>query len=156
MKHTLSICAAVAALLAGQVLAGDSPRSDAPRGELHADKDGDGRVSRAEADAAAAERTREWFTRLDLDKDGYVTQDETRQARETRRGDMQERLDQHFKSADANSDGQLSLDEVQTNMPRLAERFSTVDQDKNGFLSKEELQRGSRGAGHRKPPQPQG
>jgi len=67
---------------------------------------------------------------------------------------MRERFDEHFKSADTNSDGQLSLDEVQTNMPRLAERFTAVDKDKNGFLSKEELQRGH--GGHRKPPQPQG
>jgi len=155
MKYTLSICVAIAALLMGHALAGDNPRSDAPRDEMRADKDGDGRVSRAEADAAAAERTGEWFTKLDLDKDGYVTQEETRQARETRRGDMQERFDEHFKSADANSDGQLSLDEVQTSMPRLAERFATVDKDKNGFLSKDELQRGGRGGGHHKP-QPQG
>jgi hypothetical protein len=155
MKHTLSICVAVAALLAGHALAGDNPRSDAPRDEMRADKDGDGRVSRAEADAAAAERTTEWFGKLDLDKDGYVTQDEIRQARETRRGAMKERLDDHFKSADANSDGQLSLDEVQSNMPRLAERFSAVDADKNGFLSKEELVRGGR-QGHRKSAQPQG
>jgi Ca2+-binding EF-hand superfamily protein len=140
MKYPLYV--AVAALLAGHVLAGENPRSDGPRDEMRADKDGDGRVSRAEADAAAAERTGEWFTRLDLDKDGYVTQEETRQARETRRGEMQERFDEHFKSADANSDGQLSLDEVQSKMPRLAERFSSVDKDKNGFLSKEEMQRG--------------
>jgi Ca2+-binding EF-hand superfamily protein len=153
MKYPLYV--ALAALLAGSALAGDNPRSDAPRDEMRADKDGDGRVSRAEADAAAAERTGEWFTKLDLDKDGYVTQEETRQARETRRGEMQERFDEHFKSADANSDGQLSLDEVQTSMPRLAERFSTVDKDKNGFLSKDEMQRGGRRGGHHKP-QPQG
>jgi Ca2+-binding EF-hand superfamily protein len=140
MKYPLYV--AVAALLAGHVMAGDNPRADGPRDEMRADKDGDGRVSRAEADAAAAERTGEWFTKLDLDKDGYVTQEETRQARETRRGEMQERFDEHFKSADANSDGQLSLDEVQSSMPRLAERFTSVDKDKNGFLSKDEMQRG--------------
>jgi Ca2+-binding EF-hand superfamily protein len=61
---------------------------------------------------------------------------------------MREAFDEHFKAADANSDGQLSLDEVQTNMPKLAERFSKIDQDKNGMLSKEELQRGGR---HRSP-----
>jgi hypothetical protein len=154
MRHTLSICVAVAALLAGHALAGDGPRGEGARDEMRADRDGDGRVSRAEADAAAAQRTGEWFTKFDLDKDGYVTADETRQVRETRRGEMKERFDEHFKSADGNSDGQLSLDEVQSSMPRLAERFSTIDKDKNGFLSKEELQRGR--GGHRKSPQPQG
>jgi len=152
MKTTLSTCAlAIAALLAGHAIAGDPPRSDAPRDEMRADKDGDGRVSRAEANAAATERTNEWFDKLDLNKDGYITSEETRQAHETRRGEMREAFDEHFKAADANSDGQLSLDEVQANMPRLAERFNTLDQDKNGQLSKEELQRGG---GHRRGPEP--
>jgi hypothetical protein len=152
MKTTLSTCAmAIAALLAGHAIAGDQPRSDAPRDEMRADKDGDGRVSRAEANAAATERSNEWFDKLDLNKDGYITPEETRQARETRHGEMREAFDEHFKAADANGDGQLSLDEVQANMPRLAERFSTLDQDKNGQLSKEELQKGG---GHRHGPEP--
>ena len=54
-----------------------APRSDAPHDAMHADKDGDGRVSRAEATAAGAERSGEWFDKLDLNKDGYVTQEET-------------------------------------------------------------------------------
>jgi hypothetical protein len=148
MKYPLLICVAMAGL-AGHALAGDSPRSDAPRDEMRADKDGDGRVSRAEADAAAAARTSEWFAKLDLDKDGYVTQEETRQARSTRRGEMKERFDEHFKAADANGDGSLSLDEAQSNMPRIGERFSTLDQDKNGLLSPDELKRGGH---HRREP----
>jgi Ca2+-binding EF-hand superfamily protein len=52
-------------------------------------------------------------------------------------------MEQRFKEADANSDGQLSLDEVQSKMPRLAERFSTLDVDKNGQLSKEEIRNGA-------------
>ena len=138
MKTTLSTCAlAIAALLAGHAIAGDNPRSDAPRGDdMRADKDGDGRVSRAEATTAATERTNEWFDKLDLNKDGYVTQEETRQARETRRGEMREMFDEHFKTADANNDGSLSLDEVQASMPRMADRFSKLDKDKNGLLSR--------------------
>jgi len=152
MKTILSTCAlGIAALLAGHASAGEPPLSDAPRDDMRADKDGDGRVSRAEANAAATERTNEWFDKLDLNKDGYVTPDETRQARETRRGEMREAFDEHFKAADANNDGQLSLDEVQANMPRLADHFSKLDQDKNGQLSKEELQRGG---GHRHGPEP--
>ena len=78
MKTTLSTCAlAIAALLAGHAIAGDQPRSDAPlRGdEMRADKDGDGRVSRAEATAAATERTNEWFDKLDLNKTFYPALD---------------------------------------------------------------------------------
>ena len=121
-------------LIAGTAIAGDKPRSDSPRGELRADTDGDGRVSCAERSAA-------WFDKLDLDKDGYVTQEEMRQARETRRSDFRAKADEHFKAADSNNDGQLSLDEVQAKMPKLADRFGTLDKDKNGFLSKSELQR---------------
>jgi len=155
MKTTLSTCAlAVAALLAAPAFAGDPPRSDAPRGdEMRADKDGDGRVSRAEANAAATERTNEWFETLDLNKDGYITPEETRQAREPRRGQMRDAFDDRFKEADANSDGSLSLDEVQANMPKLADRFATLDKDKNGLLSKEELASG--GPGHHGRPEPQ-
>lgn len=144
MKTTLStrliaIGLMATGLIAGSAMAGDKPRSDAPR-EMKADTDGDGRVSRAEATAAGADRSAAWFDKLDLDKDGYVTPEETRQARETRRGAMRERADEHFKAADSNGDGQLSLDEVQAKMPKLAERFSTLDKDKNGFLTKSELQ----------------
>jgi EF-hand domain pair/EF hand len=145
----------MAALLVGAAVAGDKPTSDSPRDTMHADTDGDGRVSRAEATAAGAERSGEWFDKLDQNKDGYVTQDELKQARETRHemhGDMREKMEQRFKEADANSDGQLSLDEVQSKMPRLEERFSALDTDKNGLLSKEEIRNG--GPPHGKHPEP--
>jgi hypothetical protein len=143
---------AIGALLAGHAMAGDSPRSDAPHGTLRADTDGDGRVSRAEAEAAGSKKSTEWFDKLDANKDGYVTQDEISQAKATRRADMKARFDERFKEADANNDGQLSLDEVQAKMPRLAERFTTLDKDNNGMLTRDELERG--GPHHRRP-QPQ-
>jgi len=160
MKTTLSICAAaVATLLAGHAIAGDEPRGGAPHDAfMRADTDGDGKVSRAEASAAADKRTAEWFDKLDLNKDGYVTQDEIQQAHEARREQMQAAFDEKFKAADTNSDGKLSLDEVQAKMPRLAQRFSTLDADKDGFLSKEEIQHGGPASGgwerHHKPQQP--
>ncbi|MEO8063402.1 MAG: EF-hand domain-containing protein [Pseudomonadota bacterium] len=153
MKTTLSTCAlTLAALFAGAAFAGDQPpRSDAPHDVMRADTDGDGRISRAEATAAGSERSGEWFDKLDLNKDGYVTSDEMHQARATRRGDMKQKMEQRFKEADVNADGQLSLDEVQAKMPRLADRFATLDTDKNGQLSKEELSHGRPHHG----PQPQ-
>lgn len=153
----LLVVAVSGATMTGLATAGDNPRSDAPRDTMRADTDGDGKVSRAEADAASDKRTGEWFEKLDLDKDGFVTSDEVKQARETRRGDMKARFDEHFKEADSNNDGQLSLDEVQAKMPRLADRFTALDTDKNGMLSKQELAAGHGGGpGHRRPPQPQG
>jgi len=148
MKINLSSFAVgLAALLAGTAYAGDPPKSDAPHG-MQADKDGDGRVSRAEATSSGAERSGKWFDKLDVNKDGYLTQDEMKQARDTRHqshGDMKEKMDARFKEADVNADGQLSLDEVQAKMPRLSDRFTTLDTDKNGLLSKEELSHGAHG-----------
>ena len=156
MKITLSSCAVgIAALLAGTAYAGDPPKSDAPHG-MKADTDGDGRISRAEATSKGAERSGAWFDKLDTNKDGYVTQEEMKQARDTRHqmhGDMKEKMEARFKEADINGDGQLSLDEVQSKMPRVADRFTTLDKDKNGTLSKDELNQGGQGRHH--PPQPQ-
>lgn len=147
MKSTLSAgVLALAALMAGPAMAGDQPRSDAPG--MRADTDGDGRVSRAEATAAGSQRSSEWFDKIDRDKDGYVTQEELKQARETRKhrhGEMKARMGERFKDADANGDGQLSLDEAQAKMPKLAERFNEIDADKNGMLSRDELKRGGHG-----------
>lgn len=149
MKTTLSRCLVAVALFAGTAMAGSPPTSDAPRDEMRADTDHDGRVSRAEYDAAASQRRSDWFDKLDLNKDGYITQDEMQQARETRRSNMRGHMDAKFTEADTNGDGQLSLDEVQAKMPRLASRFSDLDKDKNGMLSKEELAQG-----HRRGPAP--
>jgi hypothetical protein len=145
MKTTLSRCLVAMALFTGTTMAGSPPTADEPRDEMRADTDHDGRVSRAEYDAAASQRRNDWFDKLDLDKDGYITQEEMRQARETRRSNMRGRMDEHFKDADTNGDGQLSLDEVQAKMPRLAPHFGDLDKDKNGLLSKEELAQGHHG-----------
>jgi Ca2+-binding EF-hand superfamily protein len=151
MKISLFTCSvAMAAMLAGPALAGDSPRSDAPadgqHGIMRADTNGDGKVSKDEAAAMHDKVQGDWFAKTDTDGDGYLTEDEIRQARATRRdhvrGDMKDRMAERFKEADANSDGQISLDEAQAKMPRLAERFTALDTDKNGLLSKEELKRG--------------
>jgi hypothetical protein len=138
----IALSVIAAGLASGAVMAGDKPHDDVGRGNLlKSDTDGDGRVSRAEATAAGSERSAAWFDKLDQDKDGYVTQAELQQARETRRHDWKEKADERFKAADANGDGQLSLDEVQARNPKMAERFSQLDKDKDGYLSKSELAR---------------
>jgi hypothetical protein len=145
MKTTLSRCLVAVTLFAGTAMAGSPPTPDAPRDEMRADTDHDGRISRAEYDAAASQRRSDWFDKLDLDKDGYITQEEMRQARQTRHSNMRGHMDERFKEADANGDGQLSLDEVQAKMPRLAPHFSDLDKDQNGLLTKEELAQGHHG-----------
>lgn len=160
MKISLSTgVLALAALLAGPALAGGSggapgtgPDKDGPRGIMRADTNGDGKVSKDEAAALQDKMHGDWFDKVDADKDGFLTEDELRQARaahrDRMRGEMKAHMEQRFKDADSNSDGQLSLDEVQAKMPRLAERFSSLDADKNGMLSKEELKHGGTGRHH--------
>lgn len=152
MKISLSTCAlAVAALLAGNAMAGNGsdgarPSKDGPHGIMRADTNGDGKVSKEEAAALQDKKQGDWFDKVDANKDGFLTDDEVRQARDARRdhmrGEMKARGEERFKEADTNNDGQISLDEAQAKMPRLAERFNTLDADKNGMLSKEELKRG--------------
>ena len=70
------ICALALLILGGHAMAGDSPRSDAPHDMLRADTDGDGRVSRAEAEAAGSKKSTEWFDKLDTNKDGSISRQE--------------------------------------------------------------------------------
>jgi Ca2+-binding EF-hand superfamily protein len=110
------------------------------------DSDADGRISRAEADAAKGGRLAENFATLDSNQDGFLTREELQAAKADKRAHAKERMQQQWREADVNGDGQLSLDEAQAKMPRVAERFNTLDADKNGLLSPEEM----RGMRHRR------
>ena len=94
------------------------------------DKDGDGKISRAEA--AAAPRLAKRFDVIDADKDGFVTLEEMKTARAKAVAVM-------FKRVDSNNDGRISKAEADAKAPRLAKHFATVDTNKDGYLSKEEL-----------------
>ena len=151
------------ALLPLAGLAGDRP--DRPGGgERWAalDTDGDGAVSQSEAQAGAP-RMAEHFADLDADGDGRITRDEMRAAHAKFREDMRARGEERYQSADKNGDGSIDLAEAQQGMPRAAEHFNEIDADGNGLLSREELQtamhahRGSRKPdGERPPPPPAG
>jgi len=120
-------------------------RDHAPqRGEMfkRLDKDGDGRLSRAEL--PTNDRAQQRFEAMDADKDGYVTQDEAKAAREARRAEGKARMEQRLREADIDGDGQYSLAEVQAKMPRMAERFNELDADKNGYLTREEMRAGAK------------
>ena len=92
------------------------------------------------------ERTRARFERMDLDHDGKVTQAEMDEARAQRDsqgggggpgGGMMSR-------ADANGDGAVTLDEMQS---QARDRFARLDADKDGKVTRDEMQAG------RRPPQ---
>lgn len=93
------------------------------RTRLDADKDG--YISRTEA--AKAPRMLERFDQVDTDKDGRLSLAELRQGRD---GGPQR--------ADTDKDGFISRQEAGDFRP-LLERFDTVDSNKDGRLSADEL-----------------
>jgi Ca2+-binding EF-hand superfamily protein len=79
------------------------------------------------------------FDDIDADRNGQLSRAEitawAAQAREQARA----RLEERFKAADANSDGQLSREEASTGAPQLYEHFEFVDANGDGQVSTAEL-----------------
>jgi len=107
------------------------------------DKDGDGAISAAEAEAFAASR----FDRLDSDHKGYLTLDAFEaplrraidRASEARRPQIEKalpRLEAAFKAINKTGDGRLTKDEF---LADSRARFAAADTDKDGKLSLDEL-----------------
>ncbi|HEY5959064.1 MAG TPA: hypothetical protein VIV60_21040 [Polyangiaceae bacterium] len=113
--------------------------------EKQLDKDGDGKVSDAERREAMRAHVVERFIEQDKNHDGFVTEAEVPRP-----------FWEHMKSADANSDAKISLDELKSafdegklrpppmgfggNMKeRAQERFNSEDKNKDGFLVETEV-----------------
>jgi len=139
MTRKLIVIAAAAAVVPALVGASEPEHSMRGGALQQWDTNADGVVTRAEAEAAAVERTRKLFDSLDADKNGTLTQQELDAAREKRHDAMREHAEERFKAADTDGDGRLSKTEVETGMPMLANRFDALDTDKDGALSSEEL-----------------
>jgi Ca2+-binding EF-hand superfamily protein len=135
---TVLVALAPAALLAGEP--GDQIGASHGRDYYkHWDTNGDGVISRDEAQASDAERFAKKFDALDKDQDGQLTQDELRENRAERRSAMKERFETDFRNADKNGDGSLTKEEAAA-MPRLARHFDDIDTNKDGSVTQEELQ----------------
>ncbi|MBL8382998.1 MAG: EF-hand domain-containing protein [Burkholderiales bacterium] len=133
----------------GAPAAKGEPGKGGPRGAhlRAADKDGDGALSKAEAEAAGMKRLVENFDKLDANKDGKVTREEMRAARGMHgdhhkgdgkgpRGERGERM----KAADKDGDGALSKAEAEAaGMKRLVENFDKLDANKDGKVTREEM-----------------
>lgn len=94
------------------------------------DKNGDGKIEKAEARTAATEL----FTRMDRNGDGAVTQDEQPDMPHAKR--HVRRSGDHFARMDKNGDGKIERSE--TRLPE--EHFTKADSNKDGKLTKEEMQ----------------
>jgi len=108
------------------------PHRSAHRGGLFAriDKNGDGKIERSEARAAATDL----HSRMDKNGDGQVTPDE--QGKQPKRAHAGQPGDKHFARMDKNGDGKIERGE--TRMPE--ERFVKADTNKDGKLTRAELQ----------------
>jgi Ca2+-binding EF-hand superfamily protein len=115
----------------------------------HLDTNGDGVVTKDEAQAAASTRIDETFARLDANHDGQITQDEVQAARDARRAEMEAQFEARFKTADKNGDGLLSKEEAQAGMPMLSRGFDRIDSNQDGQLTLDEIKAGRENMGHR-------
>lgn len=48
-------------------------------------------------------------------------------------------MGERFKNADKNSDNQITLEEAENEMPRVAAHFDVIDVDRNGYASMDEI-----------------
>ncbi len=99
------------------------------------DGDKDGRVSLAEAEAAAVEAARKRFERMDADKDGFISMAEMSERRGRDRASPR-RGDRMLRRLDRDNDRRISAAEAE-NARRV--RFTRMDADNDGVLTVAEL-----------------
>ncbi len=124
-------CCGCAARLATAAVGGGGARADPVQMLAEADADHDGRISRAEYQAARAAR----FARLDRNRDGYVGPDDAPRMARRRAGG---KLAQLERALDADGDGRVSRAEFVDGPARL---FDLADANHDGVVGADELQR---------------
>ena len=112
-----------------------------------ADTDGNGMVSRAEAERAAPMLAKQ-FDAIDANRDGQISPEEIRAFRRASgrraRGGAQgiqagAKFELYFARADTDGDGALSRAEAERGLPRVAKKFERIDRDGDGRLTREEI-----------------
>ncbi|SDD18312.1 EF hand [Cupriavidus sp. YR651] len=102
------------------------------------DTDGDGTISKAEADAL--------FNKIDTNHDGKLDKAELaayhKAAWEQRRAQMKTEFEAKFKAADKNNDGALTRDEMKAAFPRMVNRFDQIDANHDGKVTMAEIESG--------------
>lgn len=140
-RTPLIALAVLAALSTGAFAATPAAKPDPQRhGLASLDKNNDGFVDRGEA--AASPRLAAAFDTLDKNKDGKLSREELREARQGRRGPGAHKPGGHeggFARLDTNKDGRVSREEAKADA-KFAERFDSMDVNKDGFVDKADFQ----------------
>ncbi len=105
-----------------------------------ADKDGNGRISKKEADASMPHLA-DRFDEMDVNEDGEISGEEMHGFRMAGRKQELGYLLEAFKAADKDDDGALDLAEAQVGMPMVAEHFSDLDANGDGKVKRKELKK---------------
>lgn len=99
------------------------------------DTDGDGSISRAEAQANAPRLAAD-FDKVDTNKDGKVSRAELEAAgKQAHHANAQE----WWQKVDTDHDGSISRDEAAANAPRVAKNFNQLDTNGDGKITPDEL-----------------
>jgi Ca2+-binding EF-hand superfamily protein len=128
MKSLLILTAA--GLLSAATVAIAAPEGRGMDRLRAADTNGDGMISREEAQALP--RLAKHFDEIDADHNGQITPEEMRARHDKARA-------AHWKKIDADGDGRISKAEAQANAPRLFEHFEQIDANKDGFITPDEM-----------------
>ncbi|MFW5874246.1 MAG: EF-hand domain-containing protein [Verrucomicrobiota bacterium] len=105
----------------------------------HLDADGDGQISKAEAEAAKRGRLAKHFDRIDADGDGFLTREELAGLRKKLKAKADE-MRGKWKELDSDGSGGLSYEEVEASgREGVLRAFAMIDTDDDGELSPKEL-----------------
>ena len=141
----------IAALLLAPAIALAATNNARLAGQFRrADADGNGMLSRAEAERAAPLLAKQ-FDAVDSNRDGQISPEEIRAFRRAGRGERRAsggargaqagaKFELYFARADSDGDGALSRAEAERGLPRVAKKFERIDRDGDGRLTREEMQ----------------
>ena len=134
MRPILSV---LALFIAGAAMAaGDKNHGN---GFDRLDADNDGFITRAEANSYR--RLSEGFDAIDLNRDGQVSREEMAARSKARREERHAAAKQRWQAADADGNGEISMQEASESMPLLARHFQKIDVDGSGQLSHSEVRK---------------